>query len=181
MSPAETTQKSHSTGPKTPEGKRKASLNALRHGLTGRVVVLPSEDMNAYYAFCNELMKDLAPEGPVEKQYAQTFCDTRWHLNRIRSVEDSILSLGFCEEAGVINPGHPEIHAALTNARVFREQSKQFATLSLHAQRLNHALKESLRQLKELQAERKEALQAAPKRKSPDAPAGIWQSIGKRQ
>jgi len=161
MSPAETTQKSRSTGPKTPEGKRKASLNALRHGLTGRVVVLPTEDMNAYYAFCNELMQDLAAEGALEKQYAQTFCDTQWRLNRIRSTEESMLALGHCEEAGEIDPGHPQIHAALTNARVFRDQSKQFVNLSLYEQRLQRMQKEALRQLQELQTKRIAARQAA--------------------
>src|ERR1700746_978655 len=115
MSPSEATQKSQSTGPKTPEGKRKASLNALRHGLTGRVVVLPSEDMNAYHAFCNELMKDLAPEGPLETQFAQTFCDTQRRLNRARSTEESMLALGHYEEAGEIDPGHSQVHAAFTN------------------------------------------------------------------
>ena len=159
MSPTPADHKS--TGPRTPEGKRRSSLNALRHGLTGRVVVLPSEDMDAYHAFCRELMKDLKPEGPLEKQYAQTFCDTQWRLNRIRSTEDSMLALGHFEEAGAIDPGHPQIHAALTSARVFRDQSKQFTNLSLYEQRLNRALKESLRQLRELQAERVAARQAA--------------------
>jgi hypothetical protein len=55
MSPIE------STGPRTPEGKERSSHNALRHGLTGRIVVLPSEDLNVYHAFCKELMADLAP------------------------------------------------------------------------------------------------------------------------
>ncbi|HTA46458.1 MAG TPA: hypothetical protein VK789_28640 [Bryobacteraceae bacterium] len=106
-------------------------------------------------------MQDLAAEGALEKQYAQTFCDTQWRLNRIRSTEESMLALGHCEEAGEIDPGHPQIHAALTNARVFRDQSKQFVNLSLYEQRLNRTLKESLRQLKELQAERQAARKAA--------------------
>src|SRR5271155_3556862 len=38
----------HSTGPKTPEGKKRISLNALRHGLTGQIVVMPTEDLQAY-------------------------------------------------------------------------------------------------------------------------------------
>ena len=34
----------HSTGPRTEAGKRRSSLNALRHGLTAASAVLPSED-----------------------------------------------------------------------------------------------------------------------------------------
>jgi hypothetical protein len=140
MSPAQT-QKSKSTGPRTPEGKARSSVNALRHGLTGRVVVLPSEDMDAYYAFCGDLIADLAPETPVERQYAQTFCDTQWRLNRARSIEDSMLSLGHFEAAGEIDADHPQVHAALTAARVFREDSKSFVNLSLYEQRLQRTSK----------------------------------------
>ena len=38
----------HSTGPKTEVGKKQSSLNALRHGLTGQIVVMPYEDLLAY-------------------------------------------------------------------------------------------------------------------------------------
>jgi hypothetical protein len=161
MSPAPSTQESKSTGPRTPEGKKVSAVNALRHGLTGRVVVLPSEDMDAYRAFCAELIADLAPETPVERQYAQTFCDTQWRLNRARSIEDSMLSLGHFEAAGDIDPDHPEIHAALTAARVFREDSTSFINISLYEQRLQRTLKESLRQLQELQTKRIAVRQAA--------------------
>jgi hypothetical protein len=34
-----------STGLRTEAGKKTSSLNALRHGITSRVVVLPSEDL----------------------------------------------------------------------------------------------------------------------------------------
>jgi hypothetical protein len=152
MSPAPSITKS--TGPRTPEGKIRSSLNALRQGLTGRVVVLPHEDLNAYQAFCKELFADLAPETALERQYAQTFCDTQWRLNRARSIEDSMFALGHSEPAGDVDPGHPEVHAALTAAGVFRENSKAFVNLSLYEQRLQRTLKESLRQLQELQAKR---------------------------
>ena len=32
-----------STGPRTAEGKKRASLNALKHGMTAKTVVLPHE------------------------------------------------------------------------------------------------------------------------------------------
>src|SRR5579863_5341206 len=160
MSPAESTQ-SKSTGPRTPEGKAISSHNALRHGLTGRVVVLPSEDMNVYRAFCKELMADLAPETALERQYAQTFCDTQWRLNRARSYEDGMLALGHFELANSIGTDHPQTLAALTAAKAFRENSKAFVNLSLYEQRLQRAQKEALRQLHELQSKRIAARQAA--------------------
>ena len=116
----------HSTGPRTQEGKQRSALNALRHGLTGRTIVMPYEDMDRYHIFCKRLFQSLAPETPLEEQYAQTFCDTQWRLNRARSIEDSMLALGHFEPVGEIEAGHPQIHAALTAARVFREDSKSF-------------------------------------------------------
>lgn len=163
MSPVESNQptQTKSTGPRTPEGKERSSHNALRHGLTGRIVVLPSEDMSVYQAFCKELMADLAPETPVERQYAQTFCDTQWRLNRARSFEDSLLSLGHFEGATVPGVEQPEIQSALTAAKVFRQDSKSFMNLTLYEQRLQRTQKEALRQLQELQTKRIAARQAA--------------------
>jgi hypothetical protein len=157
MSPAETTAQNKSTGPRTPEGKAISAMNAMRHGLTGRVVVLPSEDINIYRAFCKELMEELAPESPLEGQYAQTFCDTQWRLNRARSYEDSMLALGHFEHADSLGAQDPQTLAALTAGKVFRDNSKAFVNLSLYEQRLGRQQKEALRQLEELQTKRRAA------------------------
>jgi len=53
-------------------------MNALRHGLTARVVVLPSEDMAAYQAFSKEIVDSLDAQTPVERQFAQTVADNQW-------------------------------------------------------------------------------------------------------
>jgi hypothetical protein len=145
-----------SQGPTSAPGKACSSMNALRHGLTARVVVLPSEDMDAYRKFSEEIVDSLDAQTPVERQFAQTVADNQWRINRIRSIEDGMLGMGHFEAAGNIDFGHPQIHAAFTAARAFRDDSKSFVNLSIYEQRLHRSMKESLRQLKELQAERRE-------------------------
>ena len=63
-----------STGPRTAEGKKRSALNALRHGLSAQIVVLPNEDLQAYLAFGQRWVADLAPRGELEKQILPTGC-----------------------------------------------------------------------------------------------------------
>ena len=50
-----------SCGPKTPEGKAKSSLNAVKTGLTGRTVLLPSEDAEDYETHLLQYLEEFAP------------------------------------------------------------------------------------------------------------------------
>src|SRR5580692_11470607 len=143
-------------GPTSPAGKARSSMNALRHGLTARVVLLPTEDMDAYQAFSKEIVDSLDAQTPVERQFAQTVADNQWRINRIRSIEDGMLAMGHFEDAGNFDTPSPSIHSAMTAARAFRDDSKSFVNLSIYEQRLHRSMKDSLRQLKELQTERRE-------------------------
>ena len=145
-----------SQGPISPEGRARSSINALRHGLTARVVVLPSEDMAAYHAFSKEIVDSLDAQTPVERQFAQTVADNQWRINRIRSIEDGMLGMGHYEEAGDFDASHPEIHFAFTAAKAFRADSKASVNLSIYEQRLHRSMKEALGQLKALQTERRD-------------------------
>src|SRR5580658_9539070 len=149
-----------STGPRTEIGKKTSSLNALRHGLTSRIVVLPTEDLAAYNTFSVEFLVDLAPETFTERQVAQTIIDTQWRLNRVRVLEDGMLALGHYGAESNIDPGHPEIHAALTAAAVFREHSRAFVNLSMHEQRLYRILTAASKSLEDMKAKRIAARQA---------------------
>jgi hypothetical protein len=150
-----------STGPRTDIGKQKSSLNATRHGLTARVVVLPTEDLAAYQRFSAEFLAELSPEGFAERQYAQTIIDTQWRLNRARGLEDGMLALGHYGPEGQIDPGHPEIHAALTAAAAWRGHSQAFVNLSMHEQRLHRVLTNATKTLEDLKANRTAARQSA--------------------
>src|SRR5712692_5867224 len=151
---------SHSTGPKTEAGKKRSSLNALRHGLTGHTIVLPTEDLAAYERFTKRFFDDLKPIGILEEQLVQNLADTSWRLNRIPALENNLLALGFAEHSDHIITEHPEVHAALAIAEALREQTKAFSALSMHGQRLSRQFEKALRQLRELQAERRAAEQA---------------------
>src|SRR5580700_166815 len=151
----------HSSGPRSEAGKKISSLNALRHGLTSRVVVLPSEDLDAYKTFSEKFLASLAPETFPESQCAQTIIDTQWRLNRVRSLEEGMLAHGHGSPAGQQDYGHPQVHAALTQAAVFLEHSQAFVNLSMHEQRLYRILTAASKSLEDMKAKRTAARQAA--------------------
>ena len=144
-----------STGPRTEIGKKRSSLNSLRHGLTGQTIVLPSEDLAAYQAFSKRFFDDLKPSGMLEEQLVQTLADCSWRLNRARAIETNLLTLGQIEAEGAIQANHPEAAAALALAQSYRDQAKALANLSMLEQRLSRQFEKALKQLQELQDERR--------------------------
>ena len=65
----------HSTGPKTAAGKKQSSLNALRHGLTGQIVVMPTEDLHAYQLHLESFADEYHPQGATEAHLVQALAD----------------------------------------------------------------------------------------------------------
>ena len=55
-----------STGPRTPEGKDAVRLNALRHGILSREILLPGEDEDALRELGERLRNELQPVGELE-------------------------------------------------------------------------------------------------------------------
>ncbi len=152
-----------STGPKTEAGKKRASLNALRHGLTAQVVVLPGEDLQQYLAFAHAFVQDLQPEGILETQLAQTLADCQWRLNRFRALEASLFALGHEENAPKLDVGDgphaDEMQTALAAAQSLRDNIEALKTISLHEQRINRQFHTTLNQLRDAQALRRRQLQ----------------------
>jgi hypothetical protein len=140
------------TGPTTPEGKARASLNALRHGLSGQTVLMPWEDQAAFKAHCDEIMASLAPVGKLETDCAQGIANDQWRLNRARAVDNNMFALGHFEQEP--ETGHPQIDAAIICARAFRDHSKTFVNLSLYEQRINRSLEKNFARFRTLQYDR---------------------------
>jgi hypothetical protein len=138
----------HSTGPKTAEGKKQSSLNALRHGLTGQIVVMPTEDLQAYQLHLKSFTDEYHPQGATEANLVQALADASWRLNRVAALETNVLMLGITRECD-------PIAGALAIASALESQSKALANLSMHSQRLSRQFERTVIQLRELQKTRR--------------------------
>jgi hypothetical protein len=145
----------HSTGPRTEAGKQRSSLNALRHGLTGQTVVLPTEDHSAYRRHSQSFLDEYQPQSATETQLVQSLLDTSWQLNRASAVETNLFSLGITEMEDRIRANHPEAEDALAMALAFREHNRAFANIGTYRQRLTRQFERTLLLLREIQAERR--------------------------
>ena len=142
-----------STGPRTDAGKQRSSLNALRHGLTGQTIVLPTEDQSAYQRHSQSFLDECQPKGAIETQLVQSLLDTSWQLNRAAAVESNLFSLGITGDRIRVN--HPQAEAALAMALAYREHNRAFANISIYRQRLARQFERTLAQLRQIQAERR--------------------------
>jgi len=90
-----------STGPKTPEGKAVTKLNALRHGLRARTVVLPAEKSEDFHQLCNDLEAEWQPQSRTEQFYVEQMAVSQWKLARVEIAEKSLLQQEFSAKSQI--------------------------------------------------------------------------------
>jgi hypothetical protein len=79
-----------STGPKSSEGKERVRLNALKHGLLAKDVVLPGEDAESFRVLSDRMFEDLEPEGELEAVLVGRIVAGLWRLRRLQRVEAGV-------------------------------------------------------------------------------------------
>ena len=85
-----------STGPKTGEGKRKSRMNALKHGLLAKEVVVNigevAEEQAEFDALLAELRDGFGPEGGMEEFVVQKIAACCWKEIRGARYESTLMS-----------------------------------------------------------------------------------------
>jgi hypothetical protein len=145
-----------STGPRTATGKQRSALNATRHGILAQVIHLPEEEMKAYDRFTGEYVATIAPVGAIEIQLANACADLQFRLHRLSAAEHNLFAIGHEENGNEWNSGHPESHTALTLAETLRRSKDPLSTITLYEQRLSRRFLQTLKQLRDMQAERRQ-------------------------
>jgi hypothetical protein len=150
----------HSTGPRTTEGRKRSSLNAFRHGLTGQIVVHTPEDQEAFKKHCDGICQALAPVGALEADLAQGIAEDRWRLNRARALENTILALGQSEHLPP-DGSYSELDAALAQAQAWMAHAREIQLLTTYENRIRRSVEKNTAELNALQTQRKAAIAKA--------------------
>ena len=145
----------HSTGPSSPEGKLIASHNAVKNCLTGRTVLLRTDDVAAYEKLIAIVNEQWLPETDPERLLVQSIVDAQWRLLRIPVLEGAIWSLGrteLAEECAHIE--NFEQRALHIEALIMVKYKSELSNLTLQDSRIRRTLEKLNCELHNLQAER---------------------------
>jgi hypothetical protein len=81
-----------STGPRTARGKDRSKLNALKHGLLSKVILLKGESPTEYYSLLTGLLDDLQPQGELETVLVENLAAVWWRKRRLFQAENAVVT-----------------------------------------------------------------------------------------
>src|SRR5258708_29318823 len=71
------------SGPRTPDGKQRSKLNAIKHGIFSKAVLLKDESQSEFDSLLNGLLNDLRPEGTLEELLVEKLAALAWRHRRL--------------------------------------------------------------------------------------------------
>jgi hypothetical protein len=145
----------HSSGPRSETGKATSSKNALKTGLTGATVLLPSDDAIIYQAFVESIYQQYTPATDQENRLTQLIADTEWRIHRIAPLEAGIFAVARLEQPDWFSSEtDKQRRESLWNAKIQLLYEKPLRNLALQERRLRSQHKNDTFQLAQLQQDR---------------------------
>jgi hypothetical protein len=80
-------------GTKSPAGIQKSSANSLKHGLTGKAIVLTNESQAQFDELHQTYVVEFRPESGVEMDLIDQMVAAQWRLRRIWRIQTAALDL----------------------------------------------------------------------------------------
>lgn len=84
---------SKSTGPRTKQGKQRASRNATRHGIFSTAIILKNESRAEYDRLLARLLEACQPEGAAEELLVENLATTTWRKRRLLLAESAEIQM----------------------------------------------------------------------------------------
>ena len=163
-----------SHGAVTPEGKRTCCMNAVKHGLTGATVLLPTDDVAAYEKSVAIVFDHYKPATDMEKLIIQEVADLTWKLLRVPVVESGIFAKGRMENQHLFGPDvvNPEDRHIIVEGEIQHTYTRALSNLTLQQSRSQRMLEKKIKAFEELRHAR-ELLELAKRN------AAMYSIVGK--
>jgi hypothetical protein len=139
-----------STGPRSAEGQRRVSRNAITHGLDCREVVMRGEDPAAFDHYRQAMLADNLPVGAQEQDCVERMVAAQWRIRRAWRAEPQIHAQA-CERMGCQADVGTVILYDLNNEKGLTQVERKETTFSREYLRWS-------RRLQELQDQRRKGL-----------------------
>jgi len=146
-----------STGPRTVEGKARASWNATQHGLLSSRTLLPTEAADTFKAFGSRLHADLAPVGDLEELLVDRIVSTSWRLRRAIKMEAAVYERRSASSS--LDTAAPALAMMVLRSA---DNGKILTNLARYEAALERSLYRALHELQRLQAARTKGVTIAP-------------------
>jgi hypothetical protein len=144
----------HGGGPITPEGKARSARNATRHGLTGKTVVLTTEDPAQFDELLDDYVKEYSPATRLQLDLVHELAACRWRLQRLWAIETCAFEITFARKQGIVDAEFrvckPEMRTALAYMSMAQE-SDLLPILDRYETRLTRRTHQIMKELQILQ------------------------------
>src|ERR1700757_1020616 len=143
--------------PKRKPVKQNPPSTPSKTGLTGRTVLLPSDDTEAYQSHVLRFFGEWKPETDAEHALVQSLADTEWRFLRIPTLESGIYAIGRLELADKLAAEQDEsVRKSLIEAQIFLAYRRDLNNLSIQEIRLRRQREQDTARLEQFQRERRE-------------------------
>ena len=155
-----------STGPRTLEGKARASQNALKTGVHAESQIIRGETAEAFQALTAGYYDEYQPATASQRALVDTMISNEWLLRRLRRVEAGIWNQGlqFIKDSYFQPKDHPE-------ASTYSSQDEILARLQRRLDSLDRAWHRALKALRQIQADEAAGRQQPAPEPRPNKPA----------
>jgi hypothetical protein len=169
-----------STGPRTGEGKARASQNALKHGLLANGAVLPGEDPVEFEAQLAALEDAIQPGDALEHELVRQIADAQWRLRRLSRLETAYLIAALDNTRDIEAVRHPrplhysEEENTLMLGYTLMGRTQTLANLARYDAHLGRRFERAIQQIARLREarEKRQAAQAKQANSAIHRPAG---------
>jgi hypothetical protein len=145
-----------STGPVTPEGRRKVAMNAIKHSFAGQTMLLQSHEVEAFNRHFESFRKEYRPGTATEQFLVQSLAEISWSTQQVRAALANAMTIAGNREWPDVHESHtPEIGTAIARSRAVEIAAKELNLFSIYESRKMRSFNTTRKELIQAQAERK--------------------------